>query len=104
LQRVRAKVGDPVRKVKMSWCWSHCVRRRWIPQPGRAAAGATAAEASLNASIERESAGAADADYIEKRLERLKNYMPKVLCQRSVDQIEAETKRRGPASVPLKRR
>jgi HlyD family secretion protein len=111
LERVRAKVGDPVKKGQNVLILEP-LRSQALDSRSRAeaAAGATAAEASLNASIERESAAAADADYLEKRLERLKNlYAKGSIAKDQYDQIEAETKkaragqRSGKAAVEVSR-
>ena len=95
LERVKAKVGDPVKKGQ-SVLVLEPLRSQVLDPRSRAEAeaGATAAEASLNAAIERESAVSADTDYLEKRLERLKNlYAKGSIAKDQYDQIEAETKK-----------
>jgi HlyD family secretion protein len=95
LQRVRAKVGDTVKKGQNVLVLEP-LRSQALDSRSRAEAeaNATAAEAALNAAMERETAAAADADYMEKRLERLKNlYAKGSIAKDQFDQIEAETKK-----------
>ena len=95
MERISAKVGDKVTKGQSVA----------VLQPSRSPAldarsreeaqsSVTAAEAALNAAIERESAASADADYTEKRLERLKNlYTKGSIAKDQYDQMEAEAKK-----------
>ena len=95
LERVKVKIGDAVRKGQVVMVLEP-LRSPSLDSRSRAEATATvnAAEAGLNAAIERESAAAADADYMEKRLERLKNlYAKGSIAKDQYDQIEAETKK-----------
>jgi HlyD family secretion protein len=95
LERVKVKVGDAVRKGQVVLVLEP-LRSPVLDSRSRAEATATntAAAAALNAAIERESASAADADYMEKRLERLKNlYAKGSIAKDQYDQIEAETKK-----------
>ncbi len=95
LVRVKAKVGDAVKKGQ-SVIVLEPLRSSVLDSRSRAEATAAvnAAQAGLNAAIERESAAAADADYMEKRLERLKNlYAKGSIAKDQFDQIEAETKK-----------
>lgn len=95
LERVRAKVGDSVKRGQVVIVLEP-LRSPVLDPRSRAEAEATvnAAQASLNAAVERESAAAADADYMEKRLERLKNlYSKGSIAKDQYDQIEAETKK-----------
>ena len=95
LERVKAKVGDPVEKGQGIIVLDP-LRSPVLDSRNRAEATATitAAEATLNAAIAKESAAAADADYMEKRLERLKNlYAKGSIAKDQFDQIEAETKK-----------
>ena len=95
LQRVKNKVGDSVRKGQVVLVLEP-LRSPVLDSRSQAEATATvnAAQAGLNSSIERESAAAADADYMEKRLERLKNlYAKGSIAKDQFDQIEAETKK-----------
>ena len=95
LERVKAKVGDPVEKgqgiIVLDPLRSPVLDSRSRTE---ATATITAAEAALNAAMAKESAAAADADYMEKRLERLKNlYAKGSIAKDQFDQIEAETKK-----------
>ncbi len=54
----------------------------------------SAAEASLNAAIEKERAASADADYVEKRLERIRNlYAKAYVAKDQFEQTESEAKK-----------
>jgi HlyD family secretion protein len=95
LERIKAKVGDPVEKgqgiIVLDPLRSPVLDSR---SQAEATATITAAEAALNAAMAKESAAAADADYMEKRLERLKNlYAKGSIAKDQFDQIEAETKK-----------
>ena len=95
LERIRAKAGDQVKKgqdvIVLEPLHSPVLDPR---SRAEATATITSAEAALNAAIEKESATAADADYMEKRLERLKNlYAKGSIAKDQFDQIEAETKK-----------
>jgi len=95
LERVKVKVGDAVRKGQVVMVLEP-LRSPVLDSRSRAEATAavSAAAAALNAATERESAAAADADYTEKRLERLKNlYAKGSIAKDQYDQIEAETKK-----------
>jgi HlyD family secretion protein len=95
LARVKNKVGDAVTKGQIVLVLEP-LRSPVLDSRSRAEATAAvnSAAAALNASIERESASAADADYMEKRLERLKNlYAKGSIAKDQYDQIEAETKK-----------
>ena len=95
LERVKAKVGDPVEKGQGIIVLDP-LRSPVLDSRSRAEGTATitAAEAALNAAMAKESAAAADADYMEKRLERLKNlYAKGSIAKDQFDQIEAETKK-----------
>jgi len=95
LERVKTKVGDPVRKGETVVVLEP-LRSPVLDPRSRAEATAAiaSAEAALNAAMERESASAADADYMGKRLERLKNlYAKGSIAKDQYDQIEAETKK-----------
>ena len=95
LERVKNKVGDAVRKGQVIMVLEP-MRSPVLDSRSRAEATAAvnASEAGLNAAIERESATAADADYMGKRLERLKNlYAKGSIAKDQYDQIEAETKK-----------
>ena len=95
LARVKNKVGDAVTKGQIVLVLEP-LRSPVLDSRSRAEATAAvnSAAAALNAAIERESASAADADYMEKRLERLKNlYAKGSIAKDQYDQIEAETKK-----------
>jgi HlyD family secretion protein len=95
LVRVKAKAGDVVKKGQVVIVLEP-LRSATLDPRSRAEAEATvmAAQAAQNAAIERESASAADAEYMEKRLERLKNLYDKgSIAKDQYDQIEAETKK-----------
>lgn len=95
MERIWAKVGNPVQKGQTVVVLEP-LRSQALDPRSRAEAQATvkAADASLNAAIEKESAAAADADYLEKRLERLKNlYNKGSIAKDQYDQMEAEAKK-----------
>jgi HlyD family secretion protein len=95
LERVTIKVGDSVKKGQ-DVIVLEPLRSPVLDPRSRAEATATitAAQAALNAAIAKEAAAAADADYMEKRLERLKNlYAKGSIAKDQFDQIEAETKK-----------
>ncbi len=95
LERIKFKVGDSVKKGQGVLVLEPLRSPVLDPRSrAEATASVTAAEASLNAAIEKESAAAADADYMEKRLERLKNlYAKGSIAKDQFDQIEAENKK-----------
>jgi len=95
MRRIDAKVGDPVRK-------GHGVVTleplRSQPRDPRSRAEAettlAAAQAGLNAAIEKERAAAADADYLGIRLERIANlYSKRYVAQDQRDQTASDAKR-----------
>lgn len=95
MERIWAKVGDPVSRGQ-TVAVLEPLRSAALDARSRAEAQAsvTAANASLNAAIEREKAAAADADYLEKRLARLKNLYDKgSIAKDQYDQIAAETRK-----------
>lgn len=94
-ERIWAKVGDPVVRGQ-TVAVLEPLRSAALDARSRAEAQAsvTAANASLNAAIEREKAAAADADYLEKRLARLKNLYDKgSIAKDQYDQIAAEARK-----------
>ena len=95
LERIKPKVGDPVKKGQSVIVLDPLHSPVLDPRSrAEATATITSAEAALNAAIAKESAAAADADYAEKRLERLKNlYAKGSIAKDQFDQIEAETKK-----------
>ena len=95
MRRIDAKVGDPVRKGQDVVALEP-LRSQPLDPRSRAEAEATvfAAQAGLNAAIEKERAAAADADYMEKRLERIANlYSKRYVAQDQRDQTVSEAKR-----------
>jgi HlyD family secretion protein len=95
IQRINAKVGDPVQKgqtvVILEPVWSQALdpRRR-----AEAEAGVSAAESALKAAQEKVRAAAADADYLEKKLERITNlHADGYVARDQFDQAEAEVKK-----------
>ncbi len=95
MERIGGKVGDPVKKGQ-SVIVLEPLRSPALDPRSRAEAEVTiiTAGAALNAAIEKESAASADADYIAKRLERLKNLYDKgSIAKDQYDQIEAEAKK-----------
>ena len=95
MQRINAKVGDAVVKGQTVIVLEP-LRSPALDPRSRAEAQATvhAARAALSAAVEKESAVAAEADYLEKRLVRLKNlYAKGSIAKDQYDQVEAETKK-----------
>ncbi|MGV8056983.1 MAG: hypothetical protein AB2L12_02955 [Smithellaceae bacterium] len=95
MERVSAKVGDRVQKGQ-NVIVLEPLRSPALDPRSRAEAESTvrSAEAALNAAIEKQSAASADADYLEKRLERLKKlYSNGSIAKDQYDQMEAETKK-----------
>jgi HlyD family secretion protein len=104
MRRIDAKVGDPVRKGQTVVALEP-LRSQPLDPRSRAEAEATvfAAQAGLNAAIEKERAAAADADYMEKRLERIANlYSKRYVAQDQFDQTESEAKRARAAQFSAK--
>jgi HlyD family secretion protein len=92
MQRIGAKVGDPVRKGQIVAALEP-LRSQALDPRSRAEAEAivSAIEAGLNAAVEKERAAKADVDYIEKRLERMTNlYTKGSIAKDQLDQIQAE--------------
>lgn len=92
MRRIDAKVGDPVQKgqtvVTLEPVWSQALDPR---SRAEAQAGVSAAGAALKAAQEKERAAAADADYLEKKLERLTNlHAGGYVAKDQFDQAEAE--------------
>ncbi|MBU1743550.1 MAG: HlyD family efflux transporter periplasmic adaptor subunit [Proteobacteria bacterium] len=95
MRRIDAKVGDPVRKGQILVALEP-LRSQPLDPRSRAEAEATvfAAQAGLDAAIEQERAAAADADYMEKRLERIANlYSKRYVAQDQRDQTASEAKK-----------
>jgi len=95
MRRIDAKVGDAVRKGQILVTLEP-LRSQALDPRSRAEAEATvsAAEASLNAAMEKERAAMADADYLERRLERITNlYAKGSVAKDQFDQAESEAKK-----------
>jgi len=95
MRRIDVKVGDSIRKGQILVALEPLPSRALDPR-SRAEAEATvsAAQAGLDAAMEKERAATADADYIEKRLERIKNlYAKRYVAKDQFDQTEAEAKK-----------
>lgn len=95
MRRITAKVGDPVEKGDIVAVLEP-LRSQALDPRSRAEAGATvsAAQAAFNAALEKERASAADADYLEKRLERFANlYSRGYIAKDQLDQTESEVKK-----------
>ncbi|MEN6621574.1 MAG: HlyD family efflux transporter periplasmic adaptor subunit [Smithella sp.] len=95
MERIEAKVGDPVAKGQtvavLEPSRTPALDARSLAE---AQASVSAARASLNAAMEKESAAAADADYLGKRLIRLKNLANKgSIAKDQYDQIAADAKK-----------
>ena len=95
MQRIDAKVGDPVQKgqtlIALEPVWSQALDPRSHAQ---AEAGVSAARAELKAVQEKERAAAADADYLEKRLERITNlHANGYVAKDQFDQAVSEVKK-----------
>jgi HlyD family secretion protein len=95
MQRIDAKVGDPVQKGQtvavLEPVWSQALDPR---RHAEAEAGVSAARAGLKAAREKERAAAADADYLDKRLERITNlHANGYVAKDQFDQAMSEVKK-----------
>ncbi len=95
MQRIDAKVGDPVQKgqtvVTLNPVWPQALDPR---SRAEAEANVSAAGAALKASQEKERAAAADADYLEKRRERIANlHTNGYVAKDQFDQAASEAKK-----------
>ena len=81
IRRITAKVGNPVKKGD-TVAVLEPLRSQALDPRSRAETEATvsAAQAAFNAAQEKERASAADADYLEKRLERFANLSFQGIC------------------------
>jgi len=95
MRRLEAKVGDPVKKGE-AVAVLEPLRSQALDPRSRAEAEAvvSAASASLAAAMEKERAATADADYIEKRLERISNLFSRgSVAKDQLDQTDSEAKK-----------
>ncbi len=95
MQRIDVKVGDSVRKGQILVALEPLRSPALDPRSrAEAEAAVSAAQAGLDAAMEKERAATADADYSEKRLERIKNlYAKRSVAKDQFDQTEAEAKK-----------
>lgn len=92
MRRVESKVGDPVREGQ-TVATLEPLRSQALDPRSRAAAEAvvSAAAAALAAAIERERAATADADYAQKRAERISNlYARRSVARDQYEQTESD--------------
>jgi len=104
MRRIDAKVGDPVRKGQ-SVATLEPLRSQALDPRSRAEteAAVSAAEAALAAAREKERAATADADYLEKRLERIANlYAKGSVAKDRYEQTESEAKKARAAHAAAK--
>lgn len=95
MRRVDLKVGDAVTKGQ-NLVVLEPLRSQALDPRSRAQAqlGASAAQAALEAAIEKERAAASDAEYIGKRLERMSNLFSKgYIAKDQFEQTETEAKK-----------
>ena len=95
MQRIDAKVGDPVQKGRtvavLEPLRSQALDSRSFAEAETSVSAATAA---LKASREKERAAAADADYLEKKLERITNlHASGYVAKDQFDQAASEVKK-----------
>jgi len=95
MRRVMLKAGDPVRKGQTVAVLEPLRSQPLDPRShAEAAAAVEVAQAALQAAEARERAASADAEYVSKRLERLKNlYNKGSLSKDQLEQTEAEAKK-----------
>jgi HlyD family secretion protein len=95
LRRIDKKAGDPVKKGE-TVAVLEPLRSQALDPRSRASATTvvSAAEASLNMAMERERAATADADYSEKRAQRMTSlYSKGAVAKDQFDQTESEAKK-----------
>jgi HlyD family secretion protein len=95
MARIDAKVGYPVQKgqtvIVLEPVWSQALDPR---SRAEAEAGVLAAQAALKATQEKERAAAADAEYLEKKLERITNlHADGYVAKDQFDQAASEVKK-----------
>jgi HlyD family secretion protein len=95
LRRLNKKTGDPVRRGE-TVAVIEPLRSQALDPRSRAAAAAavSAAEAALRSAVEKERAAEADADYSDKRAQRMNNlYSRGAVAKDQSDQTESEAKK-----------
>ncbi len=97
LQRIERSVGDAIQKGQVVAVLEPLRSPALDPRShGEARAAVSAAEAALRAAEERERAARADADYAERRRERMKALFQKgSIARDTLDQAEADAQRAG---------
>ena len=95
MTRTNLKVGDSLRKGQLL---ARLEPLRSQPLDSRSreegAAAVLAAQAGYRAAQEKEQAARADVEYIEKRVERIRNlYLKRYVAKDQLDQVEAEAKK-----------
>ena len=95
MQRIDAKVGDPVQKGQAVAVLEPLRSQALDPRSlAETEASVSAATAALKASREKERAAAADADYLEKKLERITNlHASGYVAKDQFDQAASEVKK-----------
>lgn len=95
IQRIDAKVGDPVQKGQTVAVLEPLRSQALDPRSlAETEASVSAATAALKASREKERAAAADADYLEKKLERITNlHASGYVAKDQFDQAASEVKK-----------
>ncbi len=95
MQRIDAKVGDPVQKGQSVAVLEPLRSQALDPRSlAETEASVSAATAALKASREKERAAAADADYLEKKLERITNlHASGYVAKDQFDQAASEVKK-----------
>ena len=95
MRRIDVKVGDPIRKGQTLVVLEPLRSQALDPRSrAEALAAVSAAQAGLDAAMEKERAATADADYLEQRRERIGNlYAKRYVAKDQFDQAEAEAKK-----------
>jgi HlyD family secretion protein len=95
MQRIDVKVGDPIRKGQTLAVLEPLRSQALDPRSrAEAVAAVAAAQAGLDAAMEKEHAATADADYLEQRRQRIGNlYTKRYVAKDQFDQAEAEAKK-----------
>jgi HlyD family secretion protein len=95
MRRIEAKVGDTVRRGQVVVILEPLSSPQLDPRSREEAqAVVTAAQSSVQAATERERMTIADVDYLEKRLERMRNlYSNGYIAKDQLEQIEADAQK-----------